>query len=337
MMTGTIVEFLLCGLAILLAGTLLTRCADRIAELSGLGRVFVGSVFLAAATSLPELSVDMNAVRLGSPDLAAGDLLGSSLMNLLILAVLDTAGLSPRRAFGADSRQHALAALLSILLTAWVGLAAASGGGTEVFGAGMFSWGLVALYAMGLRVVWLEQDRPDITAGVKKPTERLASALAWPVAGYVAASIAILVVAPLLAASAGRLAALSGLGQTFFGTTALALATSLPELVATVTAFRIGAPDLALGNIFGSNAFNMVLFLPLDLAMPEPFFGAVRPEHALTAFAVIAATTLAVMGQVLKPRARRWFLEPSPEMIAILIAGLLWLLYRCRDGIGALS
>lgn len=275
-------------------------------------------------------------MRLGSPDLAAGDLLGSSLMNLLILAALDSAGLSPRRAFGSDSRHHALAALLTILLTAWIGLAAASGGGREILGAGFFSWGTLVIYVLGLRVIWLEQDHSEAASELKRIGARQMSALAWPVAGYIASALVILIAAPRLAAAADRIATFSGLGQTFIGTTALALATSLPELVSTVTAFRIGAPDLALGNIFGSNAFNMILFLPLDLALPGPFFGAVRPVHALTAFAVITASTLAVTGQVLRPRERRRFLEPSPELIALLIAGLLWLLYRSRDGLGAI-
>lgn len=333
-MVGPILEFSLCGLTILAAGTALTRCSDRIAELSGLGRVFVGSVFLAAATSLPELAVDLGAVRLGSPDLAAGDLLGSSLMNLLILAVLDSAGLSSRKAFGSDSRHHAFAALLTILLTAWVGLAAATGGGPLVLmGAGLFSWGAALIYALGMRVAWLERGPAEASAEPPKAKARAMGAWARPVAGYAAAALAIAVVAPRLASSADRLAALSGLGRTFIGTTALALVTSLPEMVSTVVAFRIGAPDLALGNIFGSNAFNMVLFLPLDLAYPGALFGAVGPAHALTAFAVVAASTLAVMGQVLKPRERRWFLEPSAELIVLLIAGLLWLLHQAR-GVG---
>lgn len=329
-MIGAITEFLLCGLVILIAGTALTRCADKIAGITGLGRVFVGSVFLAAATSLPELSVDLNAVRQGNPDLAAGDLLGSSLMNLLILAVFDALGLSPRHAFGSDSRRHALSALLTVLLTAWIGLAVASGGGPELLGAGFFSWGALVIYALGQRVTWLDRDPSEEASELARPGAGLAKALAAPVAGYGAAALAILLAAPRLAAAADRLATLSGLGQTFIGTTALALATSLPELVATIAAFRIGAPDLALGNIFGSNAFNMALFLPLDLALPGSFFGAVRPVHALSAFAVITASTLGVMGHVIKPRERRRFLEPSAELIALLIAGLLWLLYRSR-------
>lgn len=331
-MTEALVVFIIGALAILAAGTVLTRCADRIAELSGLGRVLVGSVFLAGATSLPELSVDLSAVRRGSPDLAAGDLLGSSLMNLLILAVIDAAGVSPRRAFGADSRQHTLSALHAVLLTAWVGLAAASGGGPEFLGAGVLSWSLLAVYLVGLHVTWLDQDPADAVPGAPGGGPRFTRALIRPILGYLAAAAVILIAAPRLAEAAERLAELSGLGQTFVGTTALALATSLPELVSTITAFRMGAPDLALGNIFGSNAFNMLLFLPLDWAHAGPFFAAVRPSHAVTAFAVISATTLGVAGQVLKPREKRSFLAPSAGMIALLILGLLWLLYRGRAG-----
>ena len=82
-------QFIVCAGIIILAGTFLTRYADAIAEITKLGRLVVGSVLLAGATSLPELTVDISAVRLGLADLAVGDLLGSSLMNLLILALLD--------------------------------------------------------------------------------------------------------------------------------------------------------------------------------------------------------------------------------------------------------
>ena len=88
---------------IVVAGTYLAKCADANAEITKFGRMLIGSVLLAGATSLPELTVDISAIRLGAPDLAIGDLLGSCLANLLILAVLDliqrsTGGMLPRRA-----------------------------------------------------------------------------------------------------------------------------------------------------------------------------------------------------------------------------------------------
>ena len=85
-------EFLALAMVVALAGTYLARSADQIAEITRLGRLLIGSVLLAAATSLPELTVDLSAVRQGMPDLAVGDLFGSSLMNLLILASLRNVG-----------------------------------------------------------------------------------------------------------------------------------------------------------------------------------------------------------------------------------------------------
>ena len=75
--------------AFVVAGIVLVRTADAIAELTGLGKLLVGSILLAGATSLPELMIGLNAVWLELPDIAVGDLVGSSLFNLLILALAD--------------------------------------------------------------------------------------------------------------------------------------------------------------------------------------------------------------------------------------------------------
>ena len=85
-------EFAILAGIVVAAGIVLAHFADRIADITRLGHLLVGSVLLAGATSLPELTVDITAIRLNMPDLAAGDLLGSSLMNLLILAVCDLSG-----------------------------------------------------------------------------------------------------------------------------------------------------------------------------------------------------------------------------------------------------
>ncbi|MGH8655958.1 MAG: hypothetical protein ACREYE_28945 [Gammaproteobacteria bacterium] len=75
-----------------------------------------------------------------------------------------------------------------------------------------------------------------------------------------------------------------------------ALSTSLPELVASLAARRMDAFDLALGKLFGSNAFN--LLAPLDLAHPRSLLAAVSPTHALTALYTILVTALVVIGQL---------------------------------------
>jgi cation:H+ antiporter len=85
-----VLQFVITALVTIVAGAALARCADAIAGLTGLGRLRTGSILLAGATSLPELIVDLNPVRLGMPNLAVGDLVRSSLFNLLILAIIDT-------------------------------------------------------------------------------------------------------------------------------------------------------------------------------------------------------------------------------------------------------
>lgn len=119
----------------------------------------------------------------------------------------------------------------------------------------------------------------------------------------------------------------SGLGRSFVGTMFVAFRTSLPELVTSLTVVRLGAPDLALGNIFGSNLFNMVLLVPLDLVHPGPLLSAVAPIHALTFLATILVTTIAVMGQFYRVERRIHPIEPDALLVVILVVMAQALIY----------
>ena len=322
-MVAALVQFGVSALVIIGAGVFLTKSADRLAEETGLGKVIVGSILLAGATSLPELMVDINAIWLDQPDLAVGDLLGSSLLNLLILAVVDTAFRHPRRAFSSEFAQHAGNAVLSINLTALVGVGILSQLYLSIFGVGLFIWFVVGVYFVGLS---LNFRLPAKDGGGRLKGRILNRSMIE----FVASAGVILVAAPYLVRSADQVARLSGLGHTFIGTTLVALATSLPELVTTIAAFRIGAPDLALGNIFGSNTFNMILFFPLDALYPGALLQSVRPAHALTAFCVVAVSSVAVMGQISSKREKVRLWEPSSPLIVLIVIGSLYLLYRVR-------
>jgi len=328
-----IFQFLASSIAIVLAGSYLTKFADKIAEATGWGRLFVGGLLLAGATSLPELMVDIKSVQLNLPDLAVGDLLGSSLFNLLILATLDFAYPSAfrRTAFSPAFLHHSLAAVLTIVLTAIVGIGIVSRLETSFLGVSLFSWAVVVIYLFGLRLIYMEGSEKSIADPSSKPPVFLKRVKSRPLvfafSGYIACAVVILIAAPYLVNAADELAKVSGLGHTFIGTTLVALATSLPELVATLAAFRMGAPDLALGNIFGSNAFNMILFVPLDFLYPKVLFSSVRITHAVTAFCIVAATSVAVMGQLYRKKERSRFSEPSSEIVVVVILLFLVLLY----------
>ena len=340
-MPWLVIQFVALAAAVATAGTFLARSADRIAAATGLGRLFVGSVLLAAATSLPELSVDIAAVRGGMLDLAAGDLLGSSLMNLLILAGVDLAQRSGRRMLSREAASHALSATLSIALTALVAMAVLTAGQLPpltVLGVGGWSWAILVAWMLGARMLFIDQRisvraaleveaipprEPELPAATgKRP------GLLLPAAVFLAAAIVLVVTGPRLAYVADRLATESGWGRTFVGTTLVAVTTSLPELVASIAAVRIGAFDLAIGNTFGSNAFNMIMFVPLDFVHAGPLFTAVSPVHAVTALAVIVATAIAVLGQLYHEEKRIPVVEHDALLVFLVVIGGLVMVYR---------
>jgi len=330
-----LLEFTALAAVVVAAGIILAHFADKIAEITRLGHVLVGSVLLAGATSLPELTVDITAVRLNMPDLAAGDLLGSSLMNLLILAVCDLSYHSRGRMLSRESAGHALSGTMSIALTALVGGAILTANSLPDYSLGGVSAAaaVIALaYLLGVRLVFLDQRisaraAADATTGetTTHPPGRL-----WPsLAGFLFGMVILLLAGPRLAEVAGRVADVSGLGKTFVGTTLVALSTSLPELVASLAALRMRAYDLAIGNIFGSNAFNMLLFVPLDLLHSGPLFMALSPAHVISCLATIVATSIAVMGQLYRIENRhRPLIEPDAWLVITVVAGALYLVYQ---------
>ena len=331
-------QFLLLAGAVAAAGSVLARSADQIAEATGLGRLLVGSLLLAAVTSLPELSVDIAAIRSGYIDLAAGDLFGSSLMNLLILAIVDLSIRSGRKMLSREGAAHALSATLGIAVTSLAGLAIVTADklpAAMIFGMSGWSWAILLSYLFGARMIFINQrisarlaaesqsDESGLFQGssARKPSFLLSAII------FGAAAVVLCFAGPKLAHVAGALAEETGLGGTFVGTTLVAVTTSLPELVASLTAIRIGAIDLAIGNAFGSNAFNIVLFVQLDFLHEGSIFLSMSGAHAVTAFTVVLATAIAVLGQLYHGERRLPFIEPDAFLMLFVVLGGLFLIY----------
>lgn len=331
-MTYALLEFLGSAVVIIIAGTFLSRYADEIAERTGLGRLLVGSVLLAGATSLPELSVDVSAVRSGMADLALGDLMGSSLFNLLILAVLDLSTHSKGLMLSRKAARHALSGSVNAVLIGIVAIGLLTQpvlGGGQVLGVSYGLWLVAAAYLIGVRLISCDQQASRAEAEHQAETQQSASGT-WhrPAIGFCIAAGAIVVAGPHLAHAAGHIADATGLGKTFMGTTLVAFSTSLPELVASLAALRMGAHDLAIGNVFGSNAFNMLLLIPLDLVHKGPILSAVSESHAVTCIAAIVATMVVVLGQLYQVERRKKLIEPDAWLVIAVVIGALWLIYQ---------
>jgi cation:H+ antiporter len=332
-MAPAILQFVLAAAVVVLAGTFLTRSADTIAERTGWGRLWVGGLFLAGATSLPELTVGISAIRQSMPNLAVGDLIGSSLFNLLILAVLDFSHHSKRRMFSHAAANHAISATMSstlYLLAAMDILFGARFGSVTFGGLGVGSAGILVAYLLGIRLIFHDQRAAVAATGSRRERPRERKGLSRALVVYCISATALMVAAPFLSAGAGEIARISGLGETFLGTTAVALCTSLPEMVTSYAALRIGAFDLALGNIFGSNAFNMLLLVPLDLAQPGSLLSLVSTAHAFTCLATVLITAIVVMGQLYQAERRIFFVEPDAMLVILLVLASLTVIFWLR-------
>jgi len=317
---------------VVVAGVVLARNADEIADRTGLGAVFVGMLLLAGATSLPELATDISAALAGAPNLAVGDLFGSSMANMAILAVILL--LYRGHTWAHVGVTQARVAAVAIALTAGALLGIARPTGIALGWIGIVPVLLVVGYLVA--VAWLRgagtavapvDDASAETIGIVGRAESVRSGarpLRRAYLQFAAASIAILIFAPLLALSADGLAEQTGAGETFIGVLLLAGATSLPELVASLTAVRIGAHELAVGNLFGSNAYNMVALLAADAAfLPGPILGAVSESQivaGLGAILLMGLALAAVIGGDRRPPGR---FHPAAVLVLIVWVGLL--------------
>ena len=332
-MTILFLSFFVLAAVIVAASMFLAKFGDEIAETTGMGGSVTGLVLLAGATSLPELSVGYAAVRMDAPDLTAGGVLGSSLVNLLILALVDLISRRPGRILTRSAAAHALSATVGALLTGIILVGILQDSTWSLLRIGPASWAVIAAYALCARLIFLDQRESSKHAAAEIPANEVnedkgpSRPLVLSILGFVAATTVIFFVAPMMAERADDIAEVTGLGRTFIGTLLLAAVTSLPEAVSTIAAVRLGAVDMAISNIFGSNAFNMVILAVLDVASPTPLLGLVSETHAITAACGLAITSVALLSILYRPEKRWWVFEPDAALIALLVVGALYLVY----------
>jgi len=301
-------QFGACAAAIWLAGARLSRYGDVIAEKAGLSRTWVGLILLATVTSLPELVTGVSAVSLaGAPDLAVGDALGSCVFNLLLITVLDFLR-REASVFTVASQGHVLSAGFGVILIGLVAFTILSGNRGTTLAVGHVSPAtpvILLLYAVAMRTVF-RYERRQMMAAAEEVAERYPDlTLRGAVVGYGVAAAVVVVAGAFLPFVGQRLAAVMGWEETFVGTLFVALATSLPELVVTITAVRIGALDMAIGNLLGSNLFDVVVIAVDDLCyLPGPLLAHVSPMHAVSACSAMMMTGVAIVGLLYRPQTR---------------------------------
>ena len=310
---GVWVSFVVCLLLILLTGARLSRHGNAIAVRTGLGGVWVGLVLVAAVTSLPELVTGLSAILVvGQPDLAVGAALGSCVYNLVIIAVLDFI-YRPGTIYSGIQHGHSLSAGFSVVL-----LGAAASAlfvhselvAINVGPIGPYSIVAPIIYFIAMRSVFFYERREKTAmlgglSGARALREAGAPPLAKSYVWFAVNALVLMAAATALPMIGEALALMMGWEETFVGTIFLAFVTSLPEIVISVEAVRIGAVDLAIGGILGSNLFDLLILAVEDFAYVDgPILAVASSQHLLTSIAALTMTGIVIVGLYSRPRAR---------------------------------
>jgi len=323
-----VLAFLVSAGVLVQAGAALAAYGDQIADRMKLSRLFVGSLLIAFATSLPELTTDITAARAGAPDLAVGDLFGSPMANMAILAIIDL--LYRGRVWPTVELGHARVAAVAMALTALAAVAIYLPFHVTLGWVGLTPIAIIACYAAS--VAWFRRtpliarpvrETPEIPlqrpTGWSRDAARVTMRGLWVRFGL--AALMILVTAPVATVSVKTITGATGLAQTFAGAALLAVTTSLPELIASLAAIRIGAYDMAVGNLFGSNVANMRVLFFADLAYTDgPILAAVAPSQVVSALGAILLMAIAVAAIVGDSETTARRLEPDAIVLLVTYA-----------------
>ena len=270
--------FVLTGIIVVISGVGLAKYGDGIAEKTGWGALWVGTILVSVATSLPELITNISAVVIeDSPDLALATVYGSNMMNIFAISIVAIV-FGVGNLFGGQRRDTQVLVLVALGITT-IALAV---GAIGDYGLGYTSMGglvIVLAYLGGMKLVYSAGKSETVIAGGDESAgvARGSATSAW--IGFGAASLAVIVSAPLLAASATGIADATSLGESFVGVLAVSIVTSLPEAAVTFTAARRKSYGLALGNIYGSCAFNLFVIPIAGLGSKDPLLSFMEPEH----------------------------------------------------------
>ncbi len=330
----TFAGFAFCAGLIFFSGTYLSKYGEVIADHLGLGKAWIGLVLLASVTSLPELTVGISSVTtVHSADLAVGDVLGSCVFNLLILSMLD-AFVKKQSLFSQTSSSHILAAVMGIILVSLAGIG--------IFlpediilthWIGITSMTFIVVYFIAMRVIYQNEKRILLRQEAVTP-KTFQHSISLKKAGWLYAMHAVIVIgaAFFLPGFAQIIALETGLGESFVGTLFLAASTSFPEIAVSIAAIRMGFIDMAVGNLLGSNIFNILILAIDDLFYTKGhLLKDASDSNLVSVFSVVIMSSIVIAGiNYHSTSKKRFFMAVDTLLILMVFVINLLLLYNLR-------
>lgn len=297
------------SLLVLLALVLLVWSADRlvygaaaIANNFGIPPLIIGLTIVAMGSSAPEIMVAINASLAGQPDTAIGNAIGSNITNIAL--VLGMTALVCPLTIASSTLKRELPLVLFITLAASLLML---DGSLALFDGVLLLAGFLAVNLWLLRQTLKHRDTSDpilqesedeVPVGVKTPI-----ALFWLVIGGVLLPLS----ADLLVDNASTIARSFGISELVIGLTIIAIGTSLPELAASMVGALKGEDDLAVGNVIGSNMFNLLAVLPMPALLSPGAFDSQALTRDVPIMGVLTVVLLLMAyGRKGKRQLTRW-------------------------------
>jgi cation:H+ antiporter len=331
--------FLVGGVATWLAGIALSRATDCLDDRLHLGEALGGVVLLAISGTLPEIAITVSAVLQGHVEIAAGNLIGGIAVQTMVLAVCDRAvGGDKPLTYLVGSLIPVLEGALVVVIVAIMLMGTILPETTSIGGVSPASIGIVVAWLLGIYLIdRVRRHQPWEVTMPGSRSGRRHRRVPHPTAGkpfpnvsttrvvllFAAASAMTLVAGVMLETSGSLLAARAGVDGVVFGATFLALASALPEISTGIEAVRLGDNELAIGDIFGGNAFQLCLFVLADALAGMPLMPAAGRANAWLGALGIVLTGIYVSAIIVRGERRHaGFGVDSLLAIVVFVLGM---------------
>ncbi len=301
---------------------------DVIADKTGLSKGWIGLVLLATITSLPELVSAVSAVTLHDlPDMAVSSTIGSCMFNMMIIGLLDT--FSKKRPISLVIHQgHILSAGFGIVMMGFVAVAILFGKYlpvlTKINAMDPLSFAFAIVYLIAMKLIFsyertkLKTYVAETAAAAPESDKSLRAAIAI----FTINAVLIVGAATYLPELGEQIGKLTGWGESFIGSSFIAITTSLPELAVSFTAARRGSFDMAVANLLGSNLFNIVILSITDFCyIKAPLLRVVSQANTLAALTAMISMGIVIIALTYRPEKKIWLL--SGDAIALILVYLL--------------
>ena len=286
--------FVISLILVIKGGDWFVDSATWFAEATGIPKFIVGATIVSFATTLPELLVSVRGAMTGEAQLAIGNAIGSVTANTTLIMGLSLV------AMAGTIKRKTLAVRGGLLLAAIIGLTLLSLSGELPMWSAFILWAIFLTF-MGINLVNGKKAGID-EIKIEYNKKEIPHRVIWFVVGITA----IVLGAEMLVASATTIAKSMNISSTIIGFTVVALGTSLPELVTTLTAIRKKENSLSVGNIIGANIIDTTLILPLCAVINGAALDVAKVNLIFDFPVCIAVCTIAIVPAVIQGRFRKW-------------------------------